>query len=119
MGFDSPDGPTRPASQLTHEVQRHPVVQAMIDRGEHVWLRGELVIPKLELDVRQDLNSGDGVRVTVETFDGTKIGTVHLEITAVGFAPLELKDVGIVGETRTHKSKPSETQPLPPEATDA
>jgi hypothetical protein len=90
--------------QLTLDVLPHPRVRQMQDAGDHVFLEGSLAL-KLDVPVRNDLNHGDRLMVTVADGDGTVLARAYAEVKSVELAPLEIKDIGIVGTERVHKAK--------------
>jgi hypothetical protein len=101
---------TMTPKQLSLNILPHPHVRAKEQAGDFVFLEGSLVL-KVDVPVRQDLNHGDRLLVTVADEDGTVMSRAYAEVKAVTLAPIELKDVGIVGTERVHKAKQTDDAP--------
>jgi hypothetical protein len=84
--------------QLTFDVDRHPDLE-----GRDAILDGTLKIAG-DLSVRQDLQPGERITITIGDADGNVISTAEAEIGAVAFVPIKLEG-SVIGTDRLHKAK--------------
>lgn len=105
MPYDSPDTTGR-KSRLTTNVKLHPDLQAMVEKGEHVFLHGSLEV-KVDVGVDRDFNQGEKLLVTIADADGQVVNRAVCEVKPVTFEPLEEATIGVYGTLRRHKAVPT------------
>lgn len=90
----------RATGQLSFDVHQHPDAEA---RGDGAWLDGSLKIAG-DFGVRENLQPGDRVTVSIADADGQVVTSAIAEIGAVSFVPVKVEG-RVIGTERVHKAK--------------